>query len=189
LKRDIELDADSVPSSTRVGAGLVAALALALTLILALYWPTVALLTQTWSGSETFKHGWVVVPVALWIVWRDRARVPFHAARPWWPALVGVLLAGIGWLLGNLAGVAVVEELAVVLMVQLTVLAVLGPMVGRSIAFALAFLFFAVPFGDFLIPTLIDWTADFTVFALRASGIPRVETSWRRGAIRDVARD
>jgi EpsI family protein len=39
-------------------------------------------------------------------------------------------------------------------------------------AFPLAYLFFAVPFGDVLIPPLIDHTADFTVTALQLSGIP-----------------
>jgi EpsI family protein len=38
--------------------------------------------------------------------------------------------------------------------------------------FPLLFLFFAVPFGDALVPTMMDWTADFTVAALRASGVP-----------------
>jgi EpsI family protein len=36
----------------------------------------------------------------------------------------------------------------------------------------LGFLLFAVPVGDFLLPTLMDRTADFTVAALRATGIP-----------------
>jgi exosortase A len=33
-------------------------------------------------------------------------------------------------------------------------------------------LLFAVPFGEFLLPPLMEQTADFTVFALRATGIP-----------------
>ena len=43
---------------------------------------------------------------------------------------------------------------------------------ARVLAFPLAFLFFAVPFGEIFVPTLIDWTADFTVAALRFSGVP-----------------
>ena len=50
--------------------------------------------------------------------------------------------------------------------------ALLGTEVARRIAFPLGFLFFAVPFGDFLTPWLVDRTADFTVVALRATGIP-----------------
>ena len=39
-------------------------------------------------------------------------------------------------------------------------------------AFPLGFLFFAVPIGDFMLPQLMEWTADFTVLALRLSGVP-----------------
>src|SRR5215813_13496154 len=47
---------------------------------------------------------------------------------------------------------------------------------GRRVAWALAFplgvLLLAVPFGEAFLPQLMEWTADFTVAALRASGIP-----------------
>ena len=42
---------------------------------------------------------------------------------------------------------------------------------GRC-AFPLAYLLLAVPFGEALIPPLIDFTADFTVTALQLTGIP-----------------
>ena len=48
-------------------------------------------------------------------------------------------------------------------MVPLAVWAVLGTRVVEDLGFPLAFLFFAVPFGEFLMPPLMDWTADFTV--------------------------
>jgi EpsI family protein len=48
----------------------------------------------------------------------------------------------------------------------------LGGQVLRLWAFPLAFLFFAVPFGEAFIPTLIHYTAAFTVMALKLSGIP-----------------
>src|SRR5207302_659360 len=40
------------------------------------------------------------------------------------------------------------------------------------LVFPLAFLLFAVPAGELLIPTLIEWTADFTYHAIRLSGVP-----------------
>jgi EpsI family protein len=44
--------------------------------------------------------------------------------------------------------------------------------VTRLIVFPLFFLFFTVPIGEFAMPQLMEWTADFTVLALRLSGIP-----------------
>jgi len=57
-------------------------------------------------------------------------------------------------------------------MVPAVILALFGTAWLRVLAFPLAFLFFAVPFGEVFVPTLIDWTADFTVAALTATGIP-----------------
>src|SRR3712207_2283490 len=57
-------------------------------------------------------------------------------------------------------------------MIEAGIVAVVGLRVAREAAFPLAFLLFAIPFGEFLIPTLIDRTADFTVMALSASGVP-----------------
>ena len=49
---------------------------------------------------------------------------------------------------------------------------VAGWQVARQLMFPLGFLYLAVPFGEFLVPTMIDWTADFTVHALQLTGIP-----------------
>jgi EpsI family protein len=57
-------------------------------------------------------------------------------------------------------------------MLPLTALALLGTRIARTIVFALLFLIFAVPFGEIFIGPLMDLTANFTVAALRATGIP-----------------
>src|SRR5213076_217780 len=67
---------------------------------------------------------------------------------------------------------AVPAHFAVVAMVPAAVAALLGTAWLRALAFPLAFLFFAVPFGEAWIPTMMQWTADFTVAALRLSGVP-----------------
>ena len=59
-----------------------------------------------------------------------------------------------------------------VAMIPLAVMAVLGTRVACALCIPLAFLFFAVPFGEALVPPLMDWTADFTVAALRLTGMP-----------------
>ena len=83
--------------------------------------------------------------------------------------MAGVALA---WLLGDLASVNSVTQLAMTALLVLAVPAVLGLRVAHVILFPLLFLFFAVPIGEFLLPQLMAWTADFTALALRASGIP-----------------
>jgi exosortase A len=93
---------------------------------------------------------------------------------PRYSFLAVFLFAGVGfaWLLGEVAAVNALSQFALVAMLILAVPAVLGWGVARRIAFPLFFLFFAVPFGDFTMPKLMEWTAHFTILGLRFSGIP-----------------
>ena len=42
--------------------------------------------------------------------------------------------------------------------------AVMGTAVVRTYAFLIGFLFFMVPIGEFLFPTMMQWTADFIIW-------------------------
>jgi exosortase A len=140
--------------------------------ILALYAETVASIVAIWNRSETFAHGYIVVPICLWLAWRKRdviAATPAHSSVP---LLLVVAASGAVWLVMAVADVLGVRQFALAFMLQAAILAVVGLRVGRAIAFPLLFLLFAVPAGEFLVPTMIDRTADFTVAALRLSGVP-----------------
>lgn len=158
------------PFGTRESAVLVVA-AVVVGLLL-LYFDTARSMASVWYRSETFAHGFLVAPIALWLVWRDRHRLAGQVPRPFYPALIGVALAGFGWLLGELASVIGVTHFALVLMLQASLIAVLGLEIARRIAFPLAFLLFAVPAGEFLVPAMMNVTADVTIAALRATGVP-----------------
>jgi exosortase A len=114
----------------------------------------------------------IVPPITLWLIWRIRSSLAVLAPR--YSFLAVLLFAGVGfaWLLGEVAAVNALSQFALVAMLILAVPAVLGWGVARRIAFPLFFLFFAVPFGDFTMPKLMEWTAHFTILGLRFSGIP-----------------
>ena len=149
--------------------GLLVVLLLA---ILGLYHQTAMGMVVIWSRSDTYAHGFVVPLISLWLIWRIRhslvALLPQPAPLAW-----GLMLGAAGmWLAGDLVAVNSVTQFALVTLLVLAVPAVLGWQLARAMAFPLGFLFFAVPFGDFMMPKFMDWTADFTVLALRATGIP-----------------
>jgi exosortase A len=148
------------------------ALLLALAAVVGLYWSTAAGMVGIWLRSETFMHAFLVPPISAWLLWRDRARLASIAPRPNAWMLVPLAAAAFAWLLGELAAVNAVTQLAFMALVVLSVPAVLGTRYARAASFPLAFLFFAVPLGEFLLPALMQMTADFTVAALRLSGIP-----------------
>lgn len=136
------------------------------------YWDTLEAMAQIWWRSETYAHGLIVPPISLWLIWRDRERL--MSLRPevtfWFvPALIGAIFC---WLLGELTSVNSLTQFSVVGICILVTVSVLGVQLSKRLAFPLLFLFFAVPIGDFLLPHLMEWTADFTVLALRTTGIP-----------------
>ena len=149
-----------------------AALLCVLAVVLLAYRDTFVAMVSIWSRSDTFAHAFLVPPIALWLVWRQREALAREQPRPAAWVLLPMAGAALLWLLGDLASVNAVTQLASVALLVLAVPAVLGARVARVILFPLGFLFFAVPIGEFLMPRLMAWTADFTVLALRASGIP-----------------
>ncbi|MCX8115032.1 MAG: exosortase A, partial [Burkholderiaceae bacterium] len=153
----------------RLAALLVAALSL---IMLFVYAETGRTMAAIWQSSDTFGHGFFVVPIALWLAWRRRSELARLSVAPFWPGVLLVAAAGFVWMLGRLGAARVVEHFALVLMLQGAVVAVLGVRVARAVAFPLLFLLFAVPFGDAFVPYLIEWTADATVLALKLTGVP-----------------
>ncbi len=137
-----------------------------------LYRHTLSAMVSTWSSSDTYAHGFVVPLISLWLVWRIRSDVAQLSPRPSLLTLALLLPVVLFWFAGDLVTVNAVTQLALVLMIILAVPAALGWSVTRATAFPLGFLLFAVPIGDFMLPQLMEWTADFTVLALRWSGIP-----------------
>lgn len=136
------------------------------------YWGTAAAMVDIWLRSETYTHAFVVPPITLWLIWRQRALI--HAEQPRTSLLLTLPVAftTFAWLVGELTAVNALTQFALVATLVLAIMALLGIQVSKRLAFPLAFLFFSVPFGDFMMPKLMDWTAAFTVLALRASGIP-----------------
>jgi exosortase A len=156
-----------------------ALLALALLAPLVLYLGTVRSLVAIWNSSETFAHGYAILPISLWLIWRRRENFSLYPPRPWPPALLLLAVLGAGWLAAQLGEVQVVSQYAFVAMLPVAALAMFGPRLAGSLAFPLLFLLFAVPFGEIFIAPLIDFTANFAVAAVRASGIPVLRSGTR----------
>ncbi|MGD9773064.1 exosortase A [Diaphorobacter sp.] len=147
-------------------------LSLLLVAILVVYWRSAVGMAMIWMRSETYAHGFVVPLISLWLVWRQRAVLASMVPCPGRWAWLFMAGAAALWLAGDLVAVNAATQLALMMLIVLAVPAVLGWRVAQALTFPLAFLFFAVPMGDFLMPRLMEWTADFTVLALRLTGIP-----------------
>lgn len=159
-------------SVSRSFTSVALALALSFVWVVGWYWNTASEVAGIWWRSDTFAHGLVVLPAFAWLVWRARDRIDGLWPQPvGWMALP-VLAAGLLWLLGGMVSVAAAQHFALFAMLVSASVGVLGWRLSRVLLFPLLFLFFGVPIGDFMLPTLMHYTAEFTVWALRLSGVP-----------------
>lgn len=140
--------------------------------LLLIYFPTTISIIQIWNRSETFTHGYLILPITLWLIWHNKAH--FYHLHPTanYYAIPFILLASFGWLVAYFVDVNVIQQLALVSLIPLVVFGVLGWQVTKAAAFPLFFLIFAVPMGEALVPALIEFTADFTVGMVQMTGIP-----------------
>lgn len=160
-------------------AAAIAWIALALLAPFLFYFATAKSIVDVWNSSETFAHGYIIVPISVWLIWRRRANFSALPPVPYWPALALLLLAGAGWMIARMGEVQVVMQYAFVAMFPIIALAMFGRRLAWSLAFPLLFLLFAVPFGEIFIDPLIEFTADFTVWAVQATGIPVLRNGTR----------
>ena len=151
----------------RIGITLLALVAIGL-----IHHETAASLARTWTNSATYTHGWLILPFSAWLIWRQRRAIAVIRPRIWWPALLAVAALELIWIAGTIAGVAAAQHAVLIALIPATVFLLLGPSVGRALAFPLGYLIFAIPWGDGLVPILQDVTAHMAVYLLELVGVP-----------------
>ncbi len=137
-----------------------------------LFAETAKSIVSIWDSSETFAHGYIIAPISAWLIWRRREIFRATQMKPFLPALLILMMLGFVWMLADFAEVQVIRQYSFVAFFPFILLAILGIRLTWEMAFPLAFLMLAVPFGEAFVPPLIDFTADFTVAALQFTGIP-----------------
>jgi exosortase len=114
-------------------------------LFIAIYWSTFAFMMFRWRTDEAFQHGWLVIPVALWVVWAKRDKLK---TLPVTSHKNGLWVMGFALLL-HLFEKAVdlngPSPISIPIFVAGAVLYFLGPVFLRELAFPIAYLIFMIP--------------------------------------------
>ena len=170
------VDGDGLPGSEAGIPGIWKArlmrLSVLILLIAATYGETLATMIETWWRSETFAHGFLILPISAYLIWKKKKDIASLPLRYEPPMIAVILLLALVWLAARMAHVLVIQQLAVVTMFISAAILILGRHVGKYLSFPLAYLYFMVPMGEFLIPPLQDVTAYIAVRALQLTGIP-----------------
>jgi exosortase A len=148
------------------------ALALGTLAWLALFHAEAAHAIHVWETNTAYNHGWLILPVALYLFWVRRARLAVLIPAPTPVFALLALPIGLAWLVAERMGIMEGRQLTAVALLLVLVLAVVGWRVAKAFAAPLSYLFFLVPFGAFTVPALQTLTAQMIDVMLDFTGIP-----------------
>ncbi|MFO1257168.1 MAG: exosortase A [Gammaproteobacteria bacterium] len=141
-------------------------------------WHVIQLLYSKWMESGTYAHGIVIFPISGYIIYSKRKGLSQIPLEPYGPALIILICLTFSQFVFNIASVVILEQFTLIAMIHALVLGILGKACYRFLLFPLMYLFFAIPFGHFMVETLQDITANFTAFALKLSGLTIFHDKW-----------
>ena len=164
------------PDPSHVGLAkswsVIAALALGIGIICAVFIREIQAAIEVWNASTAYSHCYLVLPMAIYLLWERRDWLGLAQAEPDLRFTVAALPLMMGWLIAERLGVMEARQFVVVAGVELLFLTVLGWRVFKRISGPLLYLFFLVPSGAFLTPALQHFTAAFSITGLDLLGIP-----------------
>lgn len=137
-----------------------------------IFWPTFQSLVDPSTGSDSLAQAAFVLIAFFVILWGSRTDLDKLPIQPFWWGIVVLLAVGLVWCLGELMQVRTVTYIAVASMIPIAVLTIMGYRWFWALSFPLCFLLLAAPVEGPFVPTLVNWTANFTFLALHATGIP-----------------
>jgi exosortase len=109
------------------------------------YLPVWKGLIEVWSRSDEYSHGFLIVPVGLYITWRKRKVLEAMPPMPRNWGLVLVLFALALYVFSYVAGIVTAASLAMVLVLIGSVAYLLGQNHLKALAFPLSLLLFMIP--------------------------------------------
>jgi exosortase A len=152
--------------------GVALPLAVGLLLLAALFNKEVVAAVQTWNASTAYNHCFLVIPIALYLLWDRRFDLAGISPHPMPVAVLLGLPLAVAWLVAERLGIMEGRQLVAISFVELLFLGILGKRLWWAMAGPLLYLYFLVPFGEFLTPRLQDFTTWFIRQGLDLLGIP-----------------
>jgi|HubBroStandDraft_5_1064220.scaffolds.fasta_scaffold04557_6 exosortase A len=149
-----------------------AVLLLSIAALSAVFWREASGAVTVWIQSPTFNHCFLILPISLFIMWTRRDGVSELPQKPRLRAALLLLPLSLMWLTASVASVLEAQQFVAVTMLQVTLLATLGWPVYRRYMAAFLYLYFLVPSGAELVPSLQQLTAHLAVAGLKLIGIP-----------------
>ena len=150
-------------------------LGLLIALWLGLYAHVLHDLIELWWTRDDYLHGFLIIPVSLFLVWTRRTTLSRLPIQPAVPLGVAVMMStGIMLLLGDAGAIVTLAGISLIAMIGGIVLLLFGAVILRAVAFPIAYLVFMIPVLD-VVTDPLQWpsqllTARVAVESLRLLG-------------------
>lgn len=143
---------------------------------------SIAAYFQTWidiwpyweNKNATYTHGTLIAATSLWLIWRARSRLRDVQASADLRFLPLVLLFSLAWLFAARANLFIVHAVLWPVLAFTVLVAGAGWRAASKLAFALGFLYFAIPVWDYLKPPLQVISSTMVGFLTALAGVPAI---------------
>ncbi len=153
-------------------SGAYVGLAIGLVALALLFHTEIEVAVRIWIVSTAYNHCFLIIPIAGFLIWDRRPSLRGLTAAPMPMVALLALPLGLVWLASERLGIMEGRQLVAVSMFEVLFLAMFGRRLWLAMLGPLLYLYFLVPFGEFLTPRLQDVTTWFTRHGLDILGIP-----------------
>ncbi len=119
--------------------------AAAFVLFILTFYPVFQSLIGRWYNDEDYSHGFLIIPISLYIVWEKRHLLAQVFRRPSQWGLVFIMISLLIYILAQIAEVVSLASVSMILLLASAVIYLQGFPMLRALGFPLAFLLFMIP--------------------------------------------
>ena len=140
------------------------------------FFPVWKSLIETWLGSEEYSHGFFIVPLCAYIIWREKGALAQVPMRPSNWGLGLAMFSLLLYLFAYLAEIATLASLSMVLFLCSAVVYFLGFQIVRKLSFPIFLLLFMIPvpaqvYAELTVPLQL-FVSKVSVSFAAVTGIP-----------------
>ena len=145
-------------------------------LVILLFYPTFGRLIEEWDSNIYYSHGYLMLPLALWLSWRKWGVLHSLPIQPTWRGLFLVLAGLVLFSVGRKADILFAQGLSFLFVVAGIVWTLLGKAVLKELAFPVGILGFMIPLPYLLLDPIgfpmKEFAASTSAGILQAFGVP-----------------
>nr|MBN2276634.1 exosortase [candidate division Zixibacteria bacterium] len=119
------------------------------------YLPVLIDLISAWYHNPNYSHGFLVAPVAVYLIWKNRQEIGALPVTGSSVGLIVIILAVLLFIFGNGASEAVAMALSLVMMICGIILYHFGTEIFKKTWFAVVFLLFMIPVPEMIYLSIV----------------------------------